>query len=192
MGGACGLGNVTPVSEFNIYVDPEAAHIVFETDGLEIYMVPLDVTNTALVTDGVMNSIRNIQTNFSSFLVDLLLFIKHRMDQFTGGLWPETPLHDPCATAFVVDPSIFEFRLMRVDVEMVCRFLILICLSINLFSYDFDKASPISYGQTVCDMYNLMSKRKNVHVCIKMNVVKFWEMLLDSLKQADLASCLNI
>lgn len=121
MGGACGLGNVAPVSEFNIHVDPEAAHIVFETESLEIYMVPLDVTNTALVTNDIMNSIRDIRTNFSSFLVDLLLFIKHRMDHFTGGLWPETPLHDPCAIAFVVDPSIFEFRLLRVDVEMVCK-----------------------------------------------------------------------
>lgn len=107
------------VAEFNIHVDPEAAHIVFETEHLDIYMVPLDVTNLSIVTSEIVNSLRGIQTNFSSFLVDLLLFIKYRMDQFTGGLWPEPPLHDPCAVAYVVNPAIFEFRLMRVDVEMV-------------------------------------------------------------------------
>ena len=119
MGGAAGLGNVTPVAEYNIHVDPESAHSVFETESLEIHMVPLDVTNTALFTNDIMNLIKDINSNFSQILIDLLLFIKLRMDQFTGGLWPEPPIHDPVAVAYLIDPSLFECRLMRVDVEMV-------------------------------------------------------------------------
>src|SRR5437764_390279 len=49
MGGAYGEGNVTPAAEFNIWVDPEAAHVVF-TSGLEVTMVGLDVTHHALMT----------------------------------------------------------------------------------------------------------------------------------------------
>ena len=82
-------------------------------------MVPLDVTNTALFTNDIMNLIKDINSNFSQILIDLLLFIKLRMNQFTGGLWPEPPIHDPVAVAYLIDPSLFECRLMRVDVEMV-------------------------------------------------------------------------
>ncbi len=55
------------------------------------------------------------------------------------------------------------------------------------------KASPISYGQTVCDVYNAVKKRKNVHVCLKMiDVEKFWQIMLDSIKLADANSPINI
>ncbi len=77
---------------------------------------------------------------------------------------PEPPLHDPCAVAFVINPELFEYRLMRVDVEC---------------------ASPLSYGQTVCDVFSMSKKPKNVHVCTKMNVEKFWELMLDAVKAAD-------
>lgn len=50
LGGSVGIGNITPAAEFNILVDPHAAHIVFESNCCEIYMIPIDVTHTNLVT----------------------------------------------------------------------------------------------------------------------------------------------
>ena len=91
MGGACGVGNTGPVAEFNIQVDPEAAHIVFENESLEIFMVPLEITHTALVNDYVLDSIRSFSSNFSDILIDLLLFFKSTYkDVF---FMHEPPLH---------------------------------------------------------------------------------------------------
>ena len=167
MGGACGVGNTGPVAEFNIQVDPEAAHCVFES-GIPIYMVPLQVTHCALVTDSVLESIGSLSTNFSQIIIDLLMYFKttyksvFRMDH--------PPLHDPCAVAFVINPSIFEHRKMRVDIET---------------------SSPLSYGQTVCDIFDMSSKPKNVHVCLKIDVNKFWDMMIEAVRLADAKTKVN-
>jgi inosine-uridine nucleoside N-ribohydrolase len=80
-------------------------------------MIPLEITHSALVTNEVLNAIRDVNSDFSEILIDLLLFFKSTYrDVFR---MPDPPLHDPCAVAFVVDSSIFETRLMRVDIEMV-------------------------------------------------------------------------
>ncbi len=83
------------------------------------------------------------------------------------------PLHDPCAVAYVIAPALFEARRMAVAVET---------------------ASPHSYGQTVCDQYNLGRRpdsAKNVNVALRMDVPAFWRMLLDACALANAASPLN-
>ena len=168
MGGAMGIGNTGAVAEFNIQVDPEAASYVFESHLVPIYMVPLEITHQALVTSDVLNSIDRHKSNLSKILVELLLFFKTTYkDVF---FMDQPPLHDPCAVAFVIDPSIFECRLMRVDVET---------------------SSNLSYGQTVCDVYKMSTKKKNVHVCTKMDVDKFWSMMTDAIEKANEASPVN-
>lgn len=52
MGGAIGMGNWSPAAQFNILVDPEAAHIVF-TSGIKVVMIPLEVTHTVLIDNEV-------------------------------------------------------------------------------------------------------------------------------------------
>lgn len=148
-------------------MDPEAASIVFES-GLEIYMVPLEVTHTALVTEHILESINSLSTSFSTIMKELLLFFKSTYQ--TVFRMPEPPLHDPCAVAFVVNPDLFEYRLMRVDVET---------------------GSQLSYGQTVCDVFGMSKKRKNVHVCLKMHVGSFWELMIDAIKKANLCTPIN-
>ena len=167
MGGAIGCGNTGPAAEFNIQVDPEAAHIVFESD-LPLYMIPLEVTHEALVTPSVLESIQLLNTNFSQIVIDLLLFFKLTYKKVFRMEHP--PLHDPCAVAFVIDPNMFEYRLMRVDVET---------------------ASTLSYGQTVCDIYDMSQKKKNVHVCTKMNNEKFWYMMIECMHLANKQSPIN-
>ena len=169
MGGAIGLGNVTPAAEFNIYVDPEAASIVFNS-GLPVTMVPLEVTHTALCTDAVLSSIRALQSPFSKLLVELLLFFAQAYTTTYG--FPAPPLHDPCAVAYVIDPSLFDSQLMHVTVE--CG------------------VSGGQAGRTVCDVNGVLAgKHKNVRVCQRMDVEKFWTMMLATIVEADKRSPMN-
>jgi len=157
------IGNVTPVAEFNIHVDPLAAHIVFESN-LNVYMLPLDVTHTAIFTDKELELVKSIQTPFGKIMHDLLVFYVGSFSAKYG--IKEPPLHDPCAAFFLINPLAFDYKLMRVDVE------------INVKS--------ICYGQTVVDYYDtIKAKNKNVNVFLKMNVDEFWKTLLESFKKAE-------
>ncbi|KAK3249807.1 hypothetical protein CYMTET_40783, partial [Cymbomonas tetramitiformis] len=80
------------------------------------------------------------------------------------------PLHDPCAVALVVAPSLFETTPLRVDVEM---------------------KSELSAGQTVCDIWRNSGNPPNVYVATRMDVPAFWDLLLDALSRADQRSPMN-
>src|SRR5258708_18132818 len=105
MGGAIGLGNVTPAAEFNIHSDPEAAAIVFGC-GRPITMVPLEVTHQALATEDVTTRLRAVQRPVANFTADLLVFSADTYRTVLG--FPAAPVHDPCAVAAVVDPTILR------------------------------------------------------------------------------------
>jgi inosine-uridine nucleoside N-ribohydrolase len=99
---------------------------------------------------------------------ELLLYFKISNKKLFGLDYP--PLHDPCAVAFVINPDMFEFKLMRVDVETT---------------------SNLTYGATVVDIYDMSSKPKNVFVCTKMCVDSFWELFIKAIRKANLQSPLN-
>lgn len=169
MGGAIGVGNRGPVSEFNILCDPEAASIVFQC-GLPVVMVPLEVTHTALATPMVLSDIATKCANsrFSTCMVELLTFFKDtylRVFKFES-----PPVHDPCAVAWLLDPSKFEAELMRVDVEC---------------------ASTLGAGQTVCDVWHDSDQPKNVTVVQKMDVAWFWGVMIDALVEANKTATIN-
>jgi purine nucleosidase/pyrimidine-specific ribonucleoside hydrolase len=168
MGGAMGVGNTGPVAEFNIQVDPEAAQLVFHSK-IACFLVPLEVTHTVLVSEQILDRIRSLETKYSEEVVKLLCFFKSTYESVFG--FREPPLHDPTAVAFVIEPAMFSYKLLRLDVEV---------------------GSTLSYGQTVCDIYNLNGKEKNVHVCHKMDVDKFWEMMLHAIAEANKNSPVNL
>eukprot|EP00882_Tetradesmus_deserticola_P003052 GHRQ01003240.1.p1 GENE.GHRQ01003240.1~~GHRQ01003240.1.p1 ORF type:complete len:358 (+),score=180.11 GHRQ01003240.1:127-1200(+) len=174
MGGALGVGNTGPVQEFNIQVDPEAAKVVFEA-GVPLTMVPLEVTHTALATPAVLARMFSKGAGPASIspfkaLVELLLtfFATTYKDVFK--FHDGAPLHDPCAIAAIIAPSIFKFELMRVDIETV---------------------SPLAAGQTVCDSWHQSSAPKNCRVARQMDVDAFWELMLAAVDAADLAAPMN-
>jgi inosine-uridine nucleoside N-ribohydrolase len=115
MGGAYGVteygsGNVTPVAEFNIYADPEAAKIVFESEvplqaiGLDVTMIPKNqLTLTEYAT------IKKIKGRVATFAATILNKNIHRHRIFA--------LHDPMTVATEVKPSLFEFARHMVQVE---------------------------------------------------------------------------
>lgn len=115
MGGAFGLtpygfGNVTPVSEFNAYVDPEAAKTVFAS-GLKLEIVGLDVTTNpaAMLTKSSYEKIACLPTRGARFL--------KRISEKVIQSWGSFSLHDPMTIAHVVDPTLLAFEEYPVDVE---------------------------------------------------------------------------
>lgn len=157
MGGAIGLGNWTPAAEFNIYVDPEAAHIVF-TCGRPVTMIGLDVTHTALATPQVRERVRALGTPVAHLVDDLLGFFAETYLSVFGFSSP--PLHDPCAVAHVVDPTLLRSQLMRVDIEL---------------------RGELTLGRTVCDVHGVTGKAPNAQVGLGIDVARFWDLLIETL-----------
>ena len=104
MGGAFGEGNTTPAAEFNIWADPEAAHLVF-TSGLHLTMVGLDVTHKALITPA--HIARLAEAGVAGKLVADLFSFYARFHAREYG-WDGAPVHDAVAMAHVIDPTLLE------------------------------------------------------------------------------------
>ena len=128
MGGAIGLGNITPAAEFNIYADPHAAHVVFEA-GVPLTMVGLDVTRQAIATPARVEEIRSLGTAPALAVCGMLEYYGART---TAEYRHGPPLHDPCVIAYLLKPELCEGRDMHVAIEL---------------------AGEYAQGRTVCDVY---------------------------------------
>lgn len=159
MGGAMGLGNVTPVAEFNIFVDPEAAKIVFES-GLPINMVGLNLTHQAKATPEIVERIKKIDNRVSNLVVELLEFFGKTYKMIFN--FDAPPIHDVCAVARVIDKEVFTTRKMWVGIET---------------------DSKLTYGQTVCDFHGVTGNEPNVEVALELNKELFWNILLEALSK---------
>jgi len=158
MGGSMGMGNVTPSAEFNIYVDPEAAKIVFDS-GIPIVMVGLDVTHKAILTWEHIAEIHKQATPVTEAFTELLTFYLEALAKLgykNGGA-----MHDPCAVAAVCDPSLLTTQLMHVDIETKGEF---------------------TQGRTVCDARGASGKAPNVRVGVDFDAQRFFDMLFERLR----------
>jgi inosine-uridine nucleoside N-ribohydrolase len=157
MGGAIGLGNVTPSAEFNIHLDPEAADEVFRA-GIPITLVPLEVTHRALATESVVARIAALDTPVARMSVALMRFFA---DTYLRVFGFEAPaVHDPCAVAAVIDPRIVPACAMNVAI---------------------DTASSLSLGRTACDVYGRTGREPNADVGIDLEVDRFWDEMIAAL-----------
>jgi pyrimidine-specific ribonucleoside hydrolase len=157
MGGAVAEGNVTPSAEFNIWVDPEAARVVFES-GLPITMVGLDVTHQALMLPDDVARIRDLGGRVGPFVAELLDFFGRFHRERYG--WEGAPLHDACAVAEALEPGIVESRPMNVQVET---------------------RSELTRGRTVCDVWGVTGLPANAAVGTGLDRERFVAMLVDAL-----------
>ena len=115
MGGGCFEGgNITPVAEFNIYVDPEAADIVFRS-GISLVVMPLDVTHKALTTRARVEAFRTLGSNVGRVAAEWADFFE-RFDMEKYGS-EGAPLHDPCVIAYLIRPDLFKGRHVNVMIE---------------------------------------------------------------------------
>lgn len=161
MGGAMGLGNVTPAAEFNIHFDPEAAAIVFGC-GRPITMVPLEVTHQALANEAVLARLRTPHHPVANFAADLLVFFADTYRQVFG--FSDPPVHDPCAVAAVFAPELIYGHMMPVMVETTGEWTV---------------------GRTVCDVYHQLNRDANVRVGYALEVEAFWEIVINTLLSYD-------
>lgn len=157
MGGAIGLGNVTPSAEFNIFADPEAADVVFGS-GVPITLVPLEATHQALATEPILARIAALDTPVARMSDALLRYFAETYERVFGFAAPA--VHDPCAVAAVIDPSILDARPMNVAIDL---------------------ASELSLGRTVCDVYGTTGRAANADVAVGIEADRFWELMLTAL-----------
>jgi len=161
MGGGMHDSNVTPAAEFNIYVDPEAAKIVFES-GVPITMVGLDVTNKALMSFEEIEGIISDNGRISSKVGPLLKFFANANKKIFG--LNGAPIHDALAVAAVIDPSVIITKFLNVQVEVL---------------------SKLTRGATVVDIYGATGKSPNTDVALEVDTPKFVGFMLDSIKKLD-------
>ena len=131
MGGSASIGNTTPVAEFNIVCDPEAADIVFRS-GCRLWMVGLDVTRRVGVDAAGIAWLREGGGSVARTIADLLDFFLQSLNRVHG--LSTASLHDPCALVPFIAPELMEYRDTHVQVEL---------------------ASPVTRGMTVCDLRRL-------------------------------------
>ena len=120
MGGAIGIGNVTPSAEFNIWADPEAAHRVFSS-GLTVTMVGLDVTHRAMLSKERAEHLRE-QGRAGAVVADLHAFYRRFHERVYGH--SDTPVHDALAVAHVIRPEVITTEHLNVVIDVThgpCR-----------------------------------------------------------------------
>ncbi|MGH1831405.1 ribosylpyrimidine nucleosidase [Enterococcus gilvus] len=153
MGGAYGTGNFTPSAEFNIFADPEAAHVVF-TSGAPIVMMGLDLTNQTLCTLEIIERMEAVGNVAGKLFGDIMRFtLKSQFECF--GL-EAGPLHDATCVGYLISPEAFETQEMYVEVD--------------------SNRGPC-YGRTVCDELNVLEQKANAKVGKKIDTETFWDLV---------------
>jgi inosine-uridine nucleoside N-ribohydrolase len=154
MGGAARFGNVTPAAEFNVYVDPEAAAVVFGA-GLPITMVGLDATHLARIRTADRERIRGLGSEVGTMVADLLAWFTRGSEQRAG--WEGAPVHDALAVAAVIRPDLLETRHVNVAIET---------------------AGTYTSGRTVCDLWRMTGREPNADVALGVDRDAFVELLI--------------
>ena len=158
MGGAYfEVGNITPAAEFNIYVDPEAAKIVFGA-GVPLVVMPLDVTHKALTTAPRVEAFRAMGTEVGRMVAEWTNFFE-RFDKEKYGS-AGAPLHDPCVIAYLLRPEIFSGRHINVEIET---------------------GSDLTLGMTVADWWGVTDRPANALFIGDVDAEAFFDLLTERL-----------
>ncbi len=158
-GGFFAGGNTTPVAEFNIYVDPDAASLVFNS-GVPITMFSLDVTHKALVLPEDLDRIRAIDTPVGEAVAGMLgYYERHDVEKY--GI-AGAPLHDPCVIAYLIDPDLFTGKACRVDVET---------------------ESELTVGQTIVDWWGVTGAEPNTMVMSEIDRSGFIDLVVERIAE---------
>jgi len=158
MGGAYfEVGNITPAAEFNIYVDPEAADVVFRS-GVPITVAPLDLTHKVLTTHARRQAFADIGNRAGAAVAGLLSFSERFDLQKYGGIG--APLHDPCVIARLLRPELFSGREINVTIETV---------------------SELTRGMTVADWWRVTDRPANATFLRDADDAGFFALLMERL-----------
>jgi purine nucleosidase len=154
-------GNYTPSAEFNVYVDPHAADIVFRC-GRPLTVLGLDVSYQALATPERRARIRAIGNRASSATANMLdCFTRHDVAKYgiAGG-----PLHDPCTVAYLLEPDLFRGKQCNLTVETV---------------------SDLTMGHTAVDFWHVTNRPPNINWIHAVDATGFYALLCERLSRFD-------
>jgi inosine-uridine nucleoside N-ribohydrolase len=154
MGGAIGLGNITPAAEFNAFVDPEAAAAVFAS-GIQVTLINLDVTHQALFTRAHADRIRGTG-RAGRAVAELSDFFQSFHESRYG--FDGSPIHDAVAVAEVIDPSLVKTVDCNVEVET---------------------QSQYCDGRTVVDRLHVTDRPHNCRAGVAVDAERFLERLVE-------------
>ncbi|TDC27172.1 nucleoside hydrolase [Streptomyces sp. 8K308] len=157
MGGSTERGNVTPYAEANVFVDPEAAQIVFAS-GVPVTMCGLNVTHQALVTPDVTGRLAGLGTELGRLCAELMTFFGSTYQR----LWnfPAPPLHDPVAVARVIDPALVRCVAAHVEIEL---------------------RGSHTRGATVVDLHGYLRRPANARVAVELDREAFWDRIVSAI-----------
>lgn len=159
MGGSIANGNVTPSSEYNIYADPEAAYIVFNS-GVKVTMFGLDVTRKVMVLPEVVERMEKINNEVSKLFVDLMKVFNINQNKVFG--IKAGPLHDPVTIAYLINPEVVKVANVHCDIDI---------------------SHGSSYGRTNCDMFDYLKLEKNTFVAYDIDIEMYWDIIEAGIKQ---------
>ena len=157
MGGSTGQGNRTPAAEFNALTDPHAAQIVLQSPA-QVRMVGLNVTMQCIATPGRLEQLRALGNRAGAVSAEMLAFyaeVYRGRYGLSGGA-----LHDPLAVAAALRPELLTWQAMNVEVEL---------------------SEGLNVGRTVCDLYGVTDREKNVQVAVGVDDAAFFDLLLERL-----------
>lgn len=149
-------GNITASAEFNIFADPHAAHVVFES-GCPMVVIGLDATHQVRATAGRIAVIEALNTTAAAAATELLRFSRSVERDLVGGT--DSPLHDPCTIAYLLKPELFEMRAARVTVET---------------------ASPLSLGHTAVEF---RAEVPNAQWVTRIDADRLFDLLVERLRR---------
>jgi inosine-uridine nucleoside N-ribohydrolase len=156
MGGSTGRGNRTPFAEFNVWADPEAAAAVFAS-GVPVTMIGLNLTHQALATPAVIERLTALGTDVGRAVAGWMTFFGARYEALWGLRAP--PVHDPCAVALLVDPSLFRCTDAFVAVETKGEW---------------------TRGATVVDLDRRLGHPASARVALELDTERFWDLVIDA------------
>jgi purine nucleosidase len=160
MGGAIRHeGNTTALAEFNTYVDPHAAHIVYHA-GMPTTLVPLDVTYQCILTQSDVQQMREIDSPITKFVEDATRFYMEFHDEYQS--IQGCVINDPLALALTFLPELCTYRALPVDVDI---------------------SGGISMGKTIADFYNYTKQPANMRVALEVKARDFIELFVERVKR---------
>lgn len=160
MGGAIRHeGNTTPLAEFNTYVDPHAAQIVFHS-GMPITLTPLDVTYECVFTKDDLNRLLKIDSPITKFIADATRFYMEFHDEYQS--IEGCVINDPMTLALTFMPEICDYQELYVDVDL---------------------SGGVSMGNTFADFYKMTKKPANMKVALGVRPRDFMELFLERMEK---------
>lgn len=148
-------GNTTPLAEFNVYVDPHAAYIVYHS-GLPITLVPLDVTYQCVLTPTDVDRLLAIDSPITRFIADSTRFYMEFHDEYQD--IQGCVINDPLALALAFAPDLVETSPLYVTV---------------------DTQSDVSLGKTIADFYRAWQKPPNMQVALEVQARSFIDTFVE-------------